>query len=410
MRILIANWHRNVLGGAEKYIQSLLPGLLARGHQVALVCEWQADREREIVDAGLSIPVFCSAELQFPNLMPALDHWQPDVVYIQGMEGSDLHRALLDRYAGVLFAHNYGGTCATGTKCHGFPQPRPCHRRFGLMCLVLHYPRQCGGLNPSTAWRSFRRESERNRNLSCYRAIIVGSRHMQQEFLQHGIPPTRIHLVPLPAADTPLLPVDLRPRTPNGHIILLGRLTNLKGGSYLIPAVASASVRIGPLTLTIVGDGPDRQKLEDLSRRFHVSTTFVPWIPAAEKARLLREADLVAVPSLWPEPFGLTGIEAGQMGIPAVGFQVGGIPDWLIPGYSGELAPGDPPTVHGLTEAIVRALADPDHYEHLCRGAREVAGRFTLERHLDGLEPVLAAAARFPAPLAALPTGVQHPL
>jgi glycosyltransferase involved in cell wall biosynthesis len=92
---------------------------------------------------------------------------------------------------------------------------------------------------------------------------------------------------------------------------------------------------------------------------------------------------------LWPEPFGLVGIEAGCLGVPAVGYAVGGIPDWLIAGESGELAPGDPPTVDGLAEAMVRALASPEHYARLCQGAWKLAQRFTLESHLDQLEPIL---------------------
>jgi len=50
MRVLIANGNRNVVGGAEKYLKDLLPGLLARGHQVGLVYERPADLEREIID------------------------------------------------------------------------------------------------------------------------------------------------------------------------------------------------------------------------------------------------------------------------------------------------------------------------------------------------------------------------
>jgi len=72
-----------------------------------------------------------------------------------------------------------------------------------------------------------------------------------------------------------------------------------------------------------------------------------------------------------------------------VAYDVGGISDWLIPGYSGELAPGNPPTVEGLADAIHRALVDPLYYERLCRGAREVAGRFTLGAHLAKLESTL---------------------
>ena len=110
----------------------------------------------------------------------------------------------------------------------------------------------------------------------------------------------------------------------------------------------------------------------------------------------MRCCDLLAVPSLWPEPFGLVGLEAGCVGLPSVGFAVGGIPDWLIPGETGELAPGDPPTAEGLADAVVRALADPIHLGRLRRGAWEMSRRFTLTKHLDILEPVLALAAEGP--------------
>jgi glycosyltransferase involved in cell wall biosynthesis len=116
---------------------------------------------------------------------------------------------------------------------------------------------------------------------------------------------------------------------------------------------------------------------------------FTGYVGGRKKADLIEQADLLVVPSLWPEPFGLVGIEAGSQGLPAVAFDVGGISDWLIPGYSGELAPGNPPTAGGLADAIARALSDPSHYADLSRGAREVAGRFTLAEHVSKLESTL---------------------
>jgi glycosyltransferase involved in cell wall biosynthesis len=107
----------------------------------------------------------------------------------------------------------------------------------------------------------------------------------------------------------------------------------------------------------------------------------------------MRQADLLAVPSVWPEPFGLVGIEAGCVGLPAVAFAVGGIPDWLAPGESGELAGGRPPTVAGLAEALVRALADPLHWQRLRLGAWHMAQRFTPEKHVAQVEQVLERAA-----------------
>jgi glycosyltransferase involved in cell wall biosynthesis len=124
-----------------------------------------------------------------------------------------------------------------------------------------------------------------------------------------------------------------------------------------------------------------------------VDVDFVGWVDSEQRAKLMLQADLLAAPSLWPEPFGLVGIEAGSIGLPAVGYAVGGIPDWLVPGESGELAPGDPPTVAGLSKAIVRALVDADYYNKLCLGAWKRAKRSTVEDHLTELEPILAGSA-----------------
>ena len=48
-------------------------------------------------------------------------------------------------------------------------------------------------------------------------------------------------------------------------------------------------------------------------------------------------AVLVAVPSLWPEPFGLVGLDAAALGRPAIAFDVGGIGEWLTDGVNGKL-------------------------------------------------------------------------
>ena len=254
--------------------------------------------------------------------------------------------------------------------------------------------RRCGGLHPGTMWRMFNECAEVNSQLPNFHAILVASRHMQGEYRQHGVVPARLHLVPLPAPDS--IPQSAEPprKVPQGRILFVSRLTKLKGGAYLIRAIAQASTKLGqPLHLTVAGDGPERSKLEALAQKHGITAKFIGWVDASRKMGLMRQTDLVAMPSVWPEPFGLVGIEAGSLGVPSVAYAVGGIPDWLAAGQSGELAPGDPPTVDGLAEAIVRALADRNHYFDLCRGAWEMANRFTLAAHMSNLVPILQDAA-----------------
>jgi glycosyltransferase involved in cell wall biosynthesis len=238
----------------------------------------------------------------------------------------------------------------------------------------------------------FRVQMSRKARLPQYQAVLVASRHMHDEFLRNGVSADKLYLVPLPTTD--LDPDECEPvlREPGGEILFLGRLAAVKGVHYLIQSIPAAAERLKrPLKLTIAGEGPERQNLQQLALRWGVPAEFVGWVSKHRKIGLMRNADVLVVPSLWPEPFGLVGIEAGCVGLPAVGYAVGGVSDWLFPGESGELAPGDPPTVAGFTEALVRALADPTHYVDLRRGAWRTARRFTFEEHLDRLENVAFA-------------------
>ena len=250
-------------------------------------------------------------------------------------------------------------------------------------------------------WKLFQTQSKQKSRLPDYRAVLVASRHMYREFGRHGVPTDRLHLVPLPAGASQPDATAPEPRAMGYRILFVGRLMDVKGVSHLLRAIPLAAGKLGrPLTLTIAGDGPERGSIQDLARQLALPVEFAGWVDTEQRSDLLRQADLVAVPSLWPEPFGLVGIEAGCFGVPAVGFAVGGIPDWLIAGQTGELAPGDPPTVEGLAEAMLRALADPRHHQKLRVGAWEMAKQFSLERHLAQLEPILSAAASAAQPMA----------
>lgn len=394
MRVLIANAHRNLVGGAEKYLHALIPALIERDYTVGLLHEFPAAGDHETIDAGVrGLPVWCVSDMGREAVLRAVVNWAPDIVYCHGLEDDTIEDSFLELYPTVLFAHNYYGACGTGRKCHLFPEARPCTRSFGWMCLAMHYPRRCGGLNPLTALRSFRRQARVNARLSGYRSILVASAHMRREYLRQGVPSDRLHLVPLPVTETERYADPPAQKAPQGRILFIGRLTDLKGGPYLVAAIPKAAQALGrPLTLTVAGDGPERRPLQELAEKLRVTAEFTGWIDTPTKLNLLAETDLLAVPSVWPEPFGLVGIEAGCHGAPAVGYDVGGISDWLIPGESGELAAGNPPTVEGLSSAIVRALADPNHYARLCRGAWEIAGRFNMKRHMETLNSILAAA------------------
>ena len=75
-------------------------------------------------------------------------------------------------------------------------------------------------------------------------------------------------------------------------------------------------------------------------------------------------------------------------------FAVGGIGEWLTPGQNGHLAPGNPPTVEGLTAAIVACLKDPQTHARLREGAGHRSADFSFDAHVDLLLQAFNDAAR----------------
>jgi glycosyltransferase involved in cell wall biosynthesis len=113
----------------------------------------------------------------------------------------------------------------------------------------------------------------------------------------------------------------------------------------------------------------------------------------ADCNRIYNDAHVLVMPSIWPEPFGLTGPEAGLFGIPSVAFASGGILTWLKDGVNGHLAAANPPSARSLADALHQTFSTPEHYAELRKGAVEAAARFTTENHLNRLLPVFHSVA-----------------
>jgi glycosyltransferase involved in cell wall biosynthesis len=395
LKVAVSCGTRGVAGGTETYLAAIVPALSGVGVCVGL---WQEGSYRQtigVADGNGKIPVWCAGELGEETSLNCLREWGPNVIYHHGLRSARAEERLLEIAPVVAYLHDYWGTCISGSKTQCWPHFIPCRRRFGTACLLQYFPRRCGGWSPLTLVRQYGRQRRRQALLDEFAGVLVASDHMRDEYLRQGVAPERLHVVPL---FPPGLQPDLEPPVPrplNGHVLMVGRLTKLKGGELLIESMSQARAALRrPLTLTVAGDGPRRAAMEALARREGISARFRGWVSAAQWTQLMRDADVLAVPSVWPEPFGLVGIEAGCVGLPAVGFAVGGIPEWLVSGVSGELAPGDRPRPQDLADAMVRAVADEAHWHRLRRGAWEVARSFNIETHLQRLIPLLAQAAQ----------------
>jgi glycosyltransferase involved in cell wall biosynthesis len=419
MRVAVIYSYRSKIGGIESYLDTVIKQLSHSGHDVSFWYEIKSDPTAEQIELPRGVTSWCFEELGIDRALKALREWTPDIIYSHGLLDTRLEEAVLGVAPAVIFVHGYYGTCISGSKTFSRPMARPCDHRFGTACLLNYHVRGCGGLNPLTMIDEYRRQSARLRSLPKYSAIITASNFMKTEFIRNGINAQKIHALSLPVVHTRdsdvvslrgqqegairSVKTNGRARENGSHseswrLLFLGRMSRLKGGKFLLDALPRVSELLDkPLRVTFAGEGPDRPTWEKKARRAedvrpNVEIKFPGWLSGEDLDATLRATDLLVVPSVWPEPFGLVGPEAGLFGVPAAAFDVGGISDWLSDGVNGFLAPGNPPTSRGLAEAIVKCLADPNTYARLRAGAFEAAQRFSVESHLAALLEVFSGA------------------
>ena len=397
MRIAIVTSNAGVVGGIERYLATVIPLLEAAGHEVALMCEIDTSSTLRPISRSTDVPLWSVTGIGARRWLDELQRWRPDLIYTHGLTDPELEARALTVAPAIAFVHDYRATCISGRKAFAFPKATPCRRPFAAGCLVNFFPRRCGGLNPLTMATDFRLAAQRMKILRSLPRLLTASEYVRAECVRNNLAPEAVRCVGYPVAACSATPREFEEGSVNAssavalRLLFAGRMESVKGGGMLLdalPLVASALSR--PLVLTFAGDGVARfewtRRADAIIRRHPaVRVEFTGWVDQAALVARFESSDLLVVPSLWPEPFGLVGPEAGMRGLPAAAFAVGGIPEWLTDGVNGALAFGRPPAPGDLADAIVRCLRDPAEHARLRTGAFELAQRFSPERHVLAL-------------------------
>lgn len=151
---------------------------------------------------------------------------------------------------------------------------------------------------------------------------------------------------------------------PGDYVLYFGRLVKEKGLDVLLRAMAGSNIK-----LKIVGDGPEKKKLENLNQRFGDRAEFVSHKTGKELHDLIRGSRFVVLPAIWYENYPMSLIEANALGKAAVGANLGGIREIIRDGESGLLAmPND---AKDLRVKIEQLYGNPGLCERMGRRARE---------------------------------------
>jgi glycosyltransferase involved in cell wall biosynthesis len=150
--------------------------------------------------------------------------------------------------------------------------------------------------------------------------------------------------------------VNKENRTANHRIVCLARLSWEKDHKSLITAMPKILEKYPDAELVLVGDGPLGEQLELLTTHYSLQTNvkFLGKLPHKTALEELAKGDVFICPSL-AEGLGIVFIEAQILGIPAIGTNVGGIPDVITNEETGLLI--EPNSSEAIADAIIKIFS-----------------------------------------------------
>jgi glycosyltransferase involved in cell wall biosynthesis len=345
-RVKVLHVHRiGGIGGSERHLLTLLPGLAARGVDVRFLGLDDTRRAPDPFYEALRVPY---ARVPAPrDLDPRLARAVRAAA--RGVDLVHTHLVHADVY-GV-----FGGRTLVSTKHNDDP-----FRAGAFRFVERALARRTAKIIAITG------------ALARFQIERVGLPAAKVEVVHYGLdePPAAWGTNP---AD------DVQP----GERILLAvcRLEPQKG----VDVAVRALTQVPNARLVVLGEGPERPRLEQLAAELAVPVSLPGRVP--DVAAWLRRADALVHPVRW-EGFGLALLEAMLASLPVVASAVSSIPEIVVDGQTGVLVPPDDPDA--LAAAVNRVLEDPGTFGR--HGYARARSEFSVERMVDQTLAVYDAA------------------
>lgn len=274
MKILFTSHKFNPeIGGIEVNSEILARYFLSQGHEVRLVTQTQGASRKEF-----SFPV-----IRRPGLRELLElHRWAEVIYQNNIELGTLWPGLLVRRPTVISVRTWIGGNDGCVRWIDRLKKRVLRRVDAVIAI-----------------------SEAIRRDSFEGAVVIGNPYRSDLFR--------------------VIPEIPREKS----IAFLGRFVSDKGADLLIRAFAK--VQGDSEGLTLIGTGPEENTLRQLAKELKVAVRFTGPLIDENLVRELNHHEILAVPSLWAEPYGNVALEGMACGCVVVGSNAGGLPDAIGP-------------------------------------------------------------------------------
>ncbi len=367
------------MAGAEQHIVVTAP-FLKEAFDLYMAYWTRSGKDEELVEQWFSgtyqLNFDAPEETIRSSLNAILDQVKPDIVYMHKCLSAPMIETLLaTKIPIVRMVHDHEVYCMRTYKY--FPWSRKiCHKKAGPCCLfpcLAFIQRDRTKGEYGIKYVSYDKQQRLIRADQQIAASFVVTEYMRQELLLQGYPPERVFIFPpTPHNLTGNIP---QPTFSDKNILVFaGQIIRGKGLDCLIKALALVKT---PFKLIVLGDGSHKVYCQRLTESLGLQNKieFRGFVPHEELQEFYRQATAAIVPSVWPEPIATWGLEVMRYGLPVIGFNSGGIPDWLKDNLTGYLIPWmDLPN---MAEKIDYLLTHKEEARRLGQNARQ----FILEHY-----------------------------
>lgn len=374
MHVIWINEPASFIGGCEGYIFNTVAHLKRAGVYSTLLYNPLLPTDVKFIDRfDAAFPI-----VDLPLQLAAIRH---DLVFLHQLDDDRQVSLLASADAPVIkFFHDHRLFCLRGDKLPYFSNER-CHIPAGCRCYplgaILVRKKNRFGIGIRTL-AHLRRSQEVHRQLD---GFVVASHYMAFEATSNGFRKEKIHAIaPFPFAVDAAIEKVSRNRY---ELLFVGQLIRSKGLDVLLKALAL----LPPVyRLIVAGTGRQEASYRKLAASLQLQerVDFLGVLPQRELVTYYRRAGCVVVPSRWPEPFGLVGLEAMQWGAPVVACNVGGIPEWLEEGKNGLLVSANAPKA--IAQAVLKICENPPLAQSMGHeGQKAVKEKFSAAIHCQKL-------------------------
>ncbi len=384
-----------VLGGAERVLRNQALGLAMLGHHVELLTRAPEDASEGVLEmAGIrewrySVSRKHEAAFLWSSVRRSIERFD-HLCATEPLDAVIIHQALAG--LGPILARRHAASRWI-YMCHSLAHEEY-ETRQDPTCSTLANLRRHANLRA-------RRSVERAVMSRCHHVAVLSQFMRQRVVGTHDISVDRLALIPGavdPHAFVPLkdrLPIKSALNLPADRTILftVRNLVPRMGLENLLCAIEMLNRERHELMLVIGGEGPLREQLQADIRQKGLSdvVSLIGFVPESRLGHYYQAADLVLMPSLQLEGFGLVMVEAMACGTPVLGTPVGAIPEILNQVDPILVAEGvDGRSIGRALERVLRRLQEPGEARRLAKKGRAlIERRYNWKQHCNELVSLL---------------------